>query len=128
MESISRFWLATSGILGAIGVGLGAFGAHGLKNYLSPEALAIYDTGARYLMYHIPGLLAVGILAEKSSEKAFQVAGWCFLTGILIFTGSLMAIVFTGIKKFGMITPIGGTLFIIGWLALSRGALKRELS
>lgn len=117
------FWLRVAAVLGALGVTLGAFGAHGLKERLSPYSMDIYQTAVTYQMYHVPALLAVGLLgAVGRGGAALNVAGWSFLLGILIFSGSLYALVATDEKRLGMITPLGGLFLILGWVALAVAA------
>ena len=116
-------WLRIGAIAGAIGVALGAFGAHGLKDKLSEYALGVYITGVTYQMYHAPALLAVGLLdIVGRGGTAVNVAGWAFTAGIVIFSGSLYLLAFTGARWLGAITPIGGLAFIVGWVALAIAA------
>lgn len=100
-----------------VDVALGAFGAHGLKNRLTPEALAVFETAVRYQAYHALALFAV------ASARA-DGAGWCFIAGIAIFSGSLYALALTGERRLGAVTPIGGILFLVGWALLARAALR----
>ena len=102
-----------------LGVALGAFGAHGFKEILSPDGKQIYHTAVLYHLVHGLGLLAVGWLSTlKPSEPLVRVAGWTFLLGIILFSGSLYLLSLTGCKKFGLITPVGGLGFLTGWLCL----------
>ena len=117
-------WFATGAILAGLGVVLGAFGAHGLRSRLTPELLAIFETGVRYHMYHALGLLAVGWAATRWSSPWIAAAGWLFLAGIVIFSGSLYILALTGVRGWGAVTPIGGLGFILGWLALAIGATR----
>lgn len=120
------FWslvIGVAAILGAIGVGLGAFGAHALKAQLSPEMLAVFETGAKYQMYHVMALVVVGLLATRIDSLAMKIAASGFFLGILLFSGSLYALALTGNRALGMITPIGGVFFIVGWLALAAAVL-----
>ena len=105
-----EFWIQCGAGLMFLAVALGAFAAHGLKARLSPEMLTIWETGVRYHVYHALALLALG--ASRGPDKA----GWCFLAGIVVFSGSLYVLALTGEKRLGMITPIGGLLFLSGWL------------
>jgi uncharacterized membrane protein YgdD (TMEM256/DUF423 family) len=98
-----------------LAVGLGAFGAHALKTRLTPEMLAIFETGVRYQVYHALALLLLAALRGPGK------AGWCFAAGIALFSGSLYLLALTGVKKWGAITPIGGLLFLIGWLIVLFG-------
>jgi uncharacterized membrane protein YgdD (TMEM256/DUF423 family) len=127
-----RGFLLTAVILGALSVGLGAFGAHGLKQLVPPETVASFDTGVRYQFYHVFALIATAILYEKFPGKMLRWAGNCFLTGILLFSGSLYLLTFlkatdtVGLKGIGIITPIGGVFFIVGWLMLFFAILKNK--
>lgn len=101
----------------ALGVILGAFGAHGLKNKLTPDLLAVYQTGVEYHLYHALGLILVGVLINQFPQvSGLHTGGWLLLAGILIFSGSLYVLAISGIRWLGAITPIGGTAFIAGWL------------
>lgn len=101
----------------ALGVILGAFGAHGLKNKLTADLLAVYQTGVEYHLYHALGLILVGVLINQFPQvSGLHTGGWLLLAGILIFSGSLYVLAISGIRWLGAITPIGGTAFIAGWL------------
>ncbi len=106
------------GVFGFLGVALGAFGAHVLKGRLSPEDLAIFETGVRYQMYHSLALLLVAVLVSKRMRRARTLIGWGFTVGILVFSGSLYALVLTGERWLGAVTPIGGVAFLLAWGAL----------
>src|SRR5918998_4588187 len=110
-------WVRIGAVLGFLGVGMGAFGAHGLSDRLKALGTAAnFETAAQYQMYHALGLVAVGLLSLAGrSEKALSVAGWGFLAGTILFSGSLYVLSLTGIRKLGMITPIGGIALIVGW-------------
>ncbi len=98
----------------------GAFAAHGLEKTLDERGLALFETAARYQMYHALALVAVGLLiGQGRGGGALGVAGWSFLGGSIVFSGSLYALALTGIKWLGAITPIGGVLFLVGWGALA---------
>ncbi len=112
-------------LMGLVGVGLGAFGAHGLRTRLSPEMLAVFETGVRYQMYHALALLATAALMSRAEGRAAVVAGWSFTTGIFIFSGSLYALAFSGARWLGAITPIGGVAFLLAWIALAIAARRR---
>lgn len=106
-----------------LGVGLGAFGAHGLKTKVTPEMLAVWQTGVLYHLVHALGLLLIGILCHLMPETATaRNAGWAILLGTVLFSGSLYLMVLTGIKPLGMITPFGGIAFLVGWLLLGIAA------
>jgi len=91
---------------------------------LTPEMLAIFETGVRYHMYHALGLLVVGWAATRWASAAVGIAGWAFLAGIVIFSGSLYVLATTGVRAWGAITPLGGLGFIAGWVALAWAALR----
>src|SRR5262249_47576456 len=91
------------------------FGAHGLRGRLSPEMLAVCETGVRYQMYHALAILAVGLMMGPMGGWLIQAAGWAFTIGIVLFSGSLFLLALTGTTMFGAITPIGGVAFLIGW-------------
>lgn len=117
-------WVRIGAIFGLLGVGLGAFGAHGLKEKLQTlGTTATFHTATEYHLYHALALLAVGLLAAAGRPgSALSVAGWSFLVGILLFSGSLYALAVTGYTKLGAITPLGGILFLVGWIALAVAA------
>jgi uncharacterized membrane protein YgdD (TMEM256/DUF423 family) len=123
---MERTYLFLAGVLGFLGVALGAFGAHGLKRRLEglpdgEQRLAWWQTGAQYHLIHA---LAVGLAAEVASRSpGGTVAGWLFLGGIVLFSGSLYAMTLTGKRALGAVTPIGGLLFLGGWAALAAAAL-----
>jgi len=107
-------------MLGFLGVAIGAFGAHGLRSRLSPEMLAVFETGVRYQMYHVFALLIVAAaIGHAGQARLLMIAGWSFIAGILIFSGSLYALALTGTTALGAITPIGGLAFLIGWACLA---------
>ena len=103
---------------------LGAFGAHGLKARVSSEMLAVFETGVRYQMYHALALLAVGWAATRWPGGWITASGWLFLAGIVVFSGSLYAMTFTGARWLGAITPIGGVTLLVGWAALAVAATR----
>ena len=106
-----------------LGVALGAFGAHGLKDALSPEARQTYQTAVLYQLIHGLALLAVGWLATlKPMEPLVRTAGWAFVIGVVLFSGSLYLLSVSGAKKLGMITPFGGLAFLLGWICLAIAA------
>jgi len=120
-----KLFLFLAGSFGFLSVAIGAFGAHALKGSLSPEMLEINHTGSQYQMYHSLALLAVAILLKfYPDSKFFNTAGWLFVAGIIIFSGSLYVLSLTGIKALGAITPIGGLCFLGGWVCVLIGALK----
>ncbi|HZN54525.1 MAG TPA: DUF423 domain-containing protein [Candidatus Polarisedimenticolaceae bacterium] len=117
-------WFAIGAGLAAAGVALGAFGAHALKGRLSSEALAIWETAARYHLIHALALLATGWAAERWPGGWTTAAGWAFVTGIVIFGGSLYGLALTGARALGAITPFGGLCLIAGWICLAIGAAR----
>jgi uncharacterized membrane protein YgdD (TMEM256/DUF423 family) len=119
----SVFFL-TGSLLGGLGVALGAFGAHGLKNRLRPERLETFETAVRYQLYHALALLATGFTADSGGIFA-ALAGWLFLAGILLFSGSLYLLVLTNRRWLGAITPLGGVAFVAGWLCLALAAFYK---
>jgi len=112
---MDRTFLLIGAFSGFIAVALGAFGAHGLRARLSPEMLAVFETGVRYQMYHTFAILFVAVAAARFDGWIVNGAGWAFTLGILIFSGSLYALALTGVTMLGAITPIGGLAFIVGW-------------
>ena len=116
-------WIRIGAVIGGLGVIAGAFGAHGLEGKLDSRALEVFETAAKYQMYHAPALLAVGLLTLQGRRgRMLDLAGWSFLVGVLIFSGTLYALAFTGIRWLGAITPIGGLGLIAGWLGLAIAA------
>lgn len=108
---------------------MGAFGAHGLKNFLSPEMLAAYNTGVSYQMWHALGLCGIALINRHAPEsKLVKWAGWLMFTGILLFSGSLYLLVLLDLKWLGMITPIGGLCFMTSWLLISVYATRKQQS
>jgi uncharacterized membrane protein YgdD (TMEM256/DUF423 family) len=105
-----------------IAVAAGAFGAHALRARLSPELLAVFETGARYQMYHALGLIAAGWAAARWPGGLTQWAGWLFVVGTLLFSGSLYALALSGVRWLGAITPLGGVAFLVGWVCLGIAA------
>jgi uncharacterized membrane protein YgdD (TMEM256/DUF423 family) len=122
---VIRVFIGLSAVLAGLSVAFGAFSAHALKAKLSDHALSIFETGARYQMYHALGLLLVAILLilAENSNPYLVAAGIAFLVGILLFSGSLYALSLTGISWLGAITPIGGVAFIAGWGCVAAAAL-----
>ena len=120
---MTRIFLAIASSLGGIAVVLGAFATHSLKNHLSDRALAIWETGTKYQMYHALALILVALLISRfPNSTPLIVAGFAFIAGIFIFSGSLYALSLSGIKWLGAITPLGGVALIIGWICLTIAA------
>jgi uncharacterized membrane protein YgdD (TMEM256/DUF423 family) len=123
---MDRTFLLIGSILGFLGVALGAFGAHGLRSRVSAEMLAVFETGVRYHMYHVLALLIVAAaIGSIGSARLLVLAGWSFVGGILIFSGSLYALALSDVRMLGAITPVGGLLFLIGWACLAGFAVAR---
>ena len=119
---MDRTFMFVGALMGFVGVGLGAFGAHALRGRLSPEMLAIFETAVRYQMYHAIALLAVAAMMSRIDGRSVVIAGWSFIVGILIFSGSLYALALTGVTMLGAITPLGGLALLAGWVALAIAA------
>jgi uncharacterized membrane protein YgdD (TMEM256/DUF423 family) len=119
---VPRLWIALGALNAFVSVAAGAFAAHALKQRLSSDMLAVFETGARYQMYHAFGLLAVGLLAAVG--RPAPLAGWLMLAGILLFSGSLYALALSGVGKLGAITPLGGLCFLAAWIALAVQQMK----
>lgn len=121
---MERFFFLCGSISGFLAVALGAFGAHALKDRLAPEMASIFEVGARYHMVHALALLAVGCAAGRWPNASVAAAGWLFLAGTIIFSGSLYLLSLSGMRWLGAITPIGGLAFLLGWLCLAWGTLR----
>ena len=127
----SAHWIAAGAISAALAVGLGAFGAHGLEDRVEPSELEIWKTGVHYHVLHAVALVLLGLLLGQRETRSpgssgGGAAGWCLLLGSLIFAGTLYAMVLGGPRMLGAITPIGGLLMIVGWLAFARLALRPQ--
>lgn len=116
---MERLFLTLGALSGAISVAAGAFGAHALKARVEPRLLEVFETGARYQMYHALALIAVAWVAGRWPGTLSSASGWLFVAGTLLFSGSLYAMTFTGIRALGAITPVGGVCFIAGWVCLA---------
>jgi uncharacterized membrane protein YgdD (TMEM256/DUF423 family) len=119
---MERTFVGIGSMMALIAVAAGAFGAHALKERLSPELLATFEVAARYHMYHALGIIAVAWTTSRWPGSA--PAGWFFLAGIVIFSGSLYLLAITGHRWLGAVTPLGGLAFLTGWLALAWSAWK----
>lgn len=124
MNSIDKTFFIAGSISGFISVALGAFAAHILKDKLEPDLFNIFEVAVRYEMYHALALIAVAFAAQWIGGYA-TTAGWLFIAGTVIFSGSLYALSLSGMRWFGAITPIGGVLFLAGWAYLVIGAVKK---
>ena len=121
----SRRILALGAGLGALGVALGAFGAHALRARVTPEDLAIFETGVRYQMYHAVALLGLAAWVDRSPSPKLGWAAWCFGLGVAVFSGSLYLLVATQQRWLGAITPLGGVALIAGWVLAGLAAIDR---
>jgi len=119
--------LVIGALMAGIGVAVGAFGAHGLRPILSEKMMAVFETGVRYHLVHALAMLLAGLSAHSFRHRAFVRAGWSFLVGILIFSGSLYTLALTDIRTLGMLTPLGGLAFLLGWGFLAGGYWKVPL-
>lgn len=144
MSKESNYWLRVGAVMGLLAVVFGAFAAHGLekpllemyggktKEVLGTEIpaahkyIADFKTAAEYQMYHALAILVVALLPASFSRRTVNIAGWSFLLGILLFSGSLYVLVLTGQTKLGMITPLGGVFFLIGWGALIMATFQSQ--
>src|SRR5438552_7100885 len=123
---MDRTFLLIGAIFGFLGVAFGAFGAHALRSRLSPEMLAVFETGVRYQMYHSFAVLIVAAaIGHIGNARLLVIAGWVFFAGVLLFSGSLYILAFTSLGILGAITPVGGLLFLIGWACLALFAAAR---
>ena len=118
VQMAKTFW-ALGCILAFLGVAAGAFGAHALRDHLPQSLIGVYETGARYQMYHALALLLVAHAADRWRDRRLTFAGWCFVVGILMFSGSLYVLATSGIMWLGAVTPIGGVAFLLGWAAFA---------
>jgi uncharacterized membrane protein YgdD (TMEM256/DUF423 family) len=125
MLSAERLFLGIGALSACVSVAAGAFGAHALTGMVTPERLAVWETAARYQMYHALGLMVVAYLAGQKAAGPARLGGWLFIIGTLIFSGSLYTLVLTEMRWLGAITPLGGTAFIAGWLALAWGVWRK---
>jgi uncharacterized membrane protein YgdD (TMEM256/DUF423 family) len=121
---MERTFFALGAVLAGVGVALGAFGAHALKARLSPDMLAVWETGVRYQTYHALALLAVAWALTRWPGAAVNASGWLFVAGTLLFSGSLYALALTGVRGLGAVTPLGGAAWIAGWACLAWGAWR----
>lgn len=121
---MARVFLSVGALFGFLAVAAGAFGAHALRGRLTADDLQIFETAVRYQMYHALALLAVGIFAGRWPSSAATAAGWFFVAGIIVFSGSLYLLLLSGSRWWGAVTPIGGTAFLAGWLLLLWASLR----
>jgi uncharacterized membrane protein YgdD (TMEM256/DUF423 family) len=121
-----QLFLVIAAMLGAFSVAGGAFASHALQSQLSERALAVFNTGIRYQMYHALALLAVALLGRITPPPSpwLTASGWAFIAGVVLFSGSLYLIGLAGLRAFGPVTPLGGVAFLLGWICLAIAALK----
>ena len=117
------FWMLGCGFA-LLAVAAGAFGAHALRDRLPPDLLAVFETAARYQMYHALALLAAGWAAAQWPQSTAALAGWLFTAGIVVFSGSLYVLALTGTRWLGAVTPLGGVAFLLGWALLGWAAMR----
>jgi uncharacterized membrane protein YgdD (TMEM256/DUF423 family) len=121
--TMERVLTMLAGVSGFLAVGVGAFGAHALKDKLTPDLMAIYQTGVQYHLVHAVALFGAALLAGRSPASSAAVwAGWAFVAGTVIFSGSLYALALTGVRSLGAVTPLGGVAFLAGWLCVAWAA------
>jgi uncharacterized membrane protein YgdD (TMEM256/DUF423 family) len=123
MSDTRSGWIAIGALNAALASAAGAFAAHSLRDRLDTRALEVFQTGARYHMYHALALIAAGVVAS-SAVRGAQIAGWLFQAGIVLFSGSLYVLALTGVTGLGAITPLGGVAFLTGWLWLAWAAWR----
>lgn len=122
----ARLWLAAGALFGLLAVVAGAAGTHMLRDALDADALRVFETAARFQMYHALALLVVGLLAMRRRSLALNVAGALFALGTLLFSGSLYALALSGVGVLGAVAPVGGVCLMAGWAALAIAALRRQ--
>ncbi|MCU0621999.1 MAG: DUF423 domain-containing protein [Gemmatimonadales bacterium] len=120
-----RTFFALGALLAGLAVAAGAFGAHALRARLEPRDLEIFETAARYQFYHGLALIATAWAVERWPGPPASTAGWLFLAGIALFSGSLYLMVLTGSRWLGAVTPFGGVCFMVGWALLAWGAVRK---
>jgi uncharacterized membrane protein YgdD (TMEM256/DUF423 family) len=124
--SMTRLFFLLGSLFAFLAVGAGAFGAHALRARLAPDLLAVFETGARYQMYHALALFVAAWAATRWPGRAARVAGWLFVFGIVVFSGSLYLLALSGLRWLGAITPVGGLALLGGWVALGASAWGAE--
>ncbi|MCL7970747.1 MAG: DUF423 domain-containing protein [marine benthic group bacterium] len=119
-----RKYLLIGAILAGTGVASGAFGAHALETRLTPDLLAVYETGVRYGLMHALAILIAALACERWPAAGWGRAVWSFVLGIALFSGSLVALALTGLRVLGAVTPLGGICFLVGWGFTARAAVR----
>lgn len=123
---MDRWFVALGAAAAFLGVAFGAFGAHGLRGRISPEMLAIYQTGVQYHLIHALGLLFVGLYLRGTESAAAVWAGWLMVAGVMVFSGSLYALALSGVRALGAVTPLGGLCFLAAWALLGASAMMKR--
>jgi len=124
LKRMDRRFFMLGALLAMVGVAAGAFGAHALKGRLAPDMLAVFETGVRYQLVHSLALLATAWACHRWPGRIARAAGWLFVAGIVLFSGSLYALALSGARGLGIVTPIGGVAFILGWAFLAWSAAR----
>jgi len=123
---MSALFTGIGALFGFVAVAAGAFGAHALHKRLPADLLAVFETGARYQMYHAVALLLVGLLAARAPSSLLNAAGWLFIAGVALFSGSLYVLALSGVRVLGAVTPFGGLCFLAGWALLAWSAFRQS--
>ncbi len=123
---MEKVFFVIGAVAAGLGVLLGAFGAHGLQARLTPDLLETFETGVRYEIYHAFAILIVALALTRWNSPLITWAGWAFLLGMVVFSGSLYILALTGVRWLGAITPIGGVAFIAGWVLLAVGVWQSQ--
>ena len=121
---MGRALIGAGALLGFLGVAAGAFGAHAIRERVTPDRLDNWKTAADYQLWHALATIASGLIAVRWASGSAAAAGWCFVAGVVVFSGSLYALALTDRRKLGAITPIGGVLFLVGWALLAVAAIR----
>jgi len=122
----ARLFLTAGALLAALGVAMGAFGAHALKSTLSADRMAVYHTAVQYHLWHALGLLLVGVLMGQGLSSALlNTSGWLMLAGLVVFSGSLYVLTLSGVRWLGMVTPVGGVALIAAWIVLAIAVVRQ---
>jgi len=121
---VGRVLFGIGAVLGFVGVAAGAFGAHAIRARVTPERLDNWKTAADYQLWHALATVAAAVIAVRWESGAAAAAGWCFIAGVIVFSGSLYALALTDRRTLGAITPIGGVLFLVGWALLVVAAIR----
>jgi uncharacterized membrane protein YgdD (TMEM256/DUF423 family) len=119
-----RGLIAAGAVLGFVGVSVGAFGAHALRRRMPEERIALLRTGVEYQLWHATASIVAAIVAARLSTDVATAAGWCFVAGVIMFSGSLYGLALTGQRWWGVVTPIGGVTLLAGWVLLALAAIR----